>query len=178
MLAALLAVLLAEHFDTLLVASGSRDMFVGAATVGLGGVFSALLELGRQLALKLGVKWNIDMSKVLGGIVPVALVLVLTGCASSKSIPTSSDANVSAEVVTAKGGTIACATALSVTLDPETGNVTALTCATNGGWTDPPTTEETTALGKFGESLLGVVRLPFDVLAALGRAMGGIAPQP
>jgi hypothetical protein len=103
-------------------------------------------------------------------------LLALLGCASSKSIPTSSDANVSSEVVTAKGGTIACATALSATLDPATGNVTSLTCATNGAWTDPPTTEETGALSKFGESLLGVARLPFDVLAAFGRAMAATAP--
>jgi hypothetical protein len=99
------------------------------------------------------------------------LALLLAGCASSKSIPTSSGANVSAEQVTAKGGTIACATGLSVTLDPATGNVTSLSCASNGGWTDPPTTEEMTALSEFGQSLIGLVSLPIQMLrAALGAA--------
>jgi hypothetical protein len=96
-------------------------------------------------------------------------LLAMAGCASSKSIPTSSDSTVSADQVTAKGGTIACATGLSATLDPATGNVTSLSCASNGAWTDPPTTEETTALSEFGKSLLGLVSLPIQMLrAALG----------
>jgi hypothetical protein len=97
------------------------------------------------------------------------IALLLTGCASSKSIPTSSDASVSAEQVTAKGGTIACATGLSATLDPETGNVTALSCASNAAWTDAPTDAETSALSEFGKSLIGLVSLPIQMLrAALG----------
>ena len=107
------------------------------------------------------------------GLVSIALLaaIVSVGCASSKSIPTSSDASVSADVVTAKGGTIACASGLTASLDPATGNVTQLSCASNAAWTDPPTTEETTALSKFGESLIGLVSLPITMLrAALGAA--------
>lgn len=117
--------------------------------------------------------WAVHLALLVGATLLVASFL---GCAATTSIPTSSDAEVTAEKVTAKGGTIACAGALSATLDPATGNVTSLTCAANGAWTDPPTEGETTALAQFGDSLLGVVRLPFDVLAALGRAMGSVAP--
>jgi hypothetical protein len=102
--------------------------------------------------------------------------IVGLGCASTKSIPTSSDANVSAEGVTAKGGTIACAAGAVIELDGATGNVTKLACPTNLAWTDPPTAEETGALAQFGDALLGALRLPFDVLAAFGRAMATTAP--
>jgi hypothetical protein len=105
----------------------------------------------------------------------LALVLpLLLGAGPCQTIPTSSDAKVSATEVTAKGGTIACAVDMHVKLDPATGIPTDVDCQTNGAFTDPPSAEETTALAKFGESLLGVVRLPFDVLAAFGRAMNPV----
>jgi len=101
----------------------------------------------------------------------ITLLAVLTlGCASSKSIPTSSDASVSADAVTAKGGTIACASGLSATLVD--GEITALSCASNAAWTDPPTAEETTALSEFGKGVLSLLALPVSMLRA---ALTGIA---
>ena len=103
----------------------------------------------------------------------ITLLAVLTlGCASSKSIPTSSDASVSADAVTAKGGTIACASGLHATLVD--GEITGLDCASNAAWTDPPTAEETTALAAFGDKLLNVLSIPLTVLAAVARALAGV----
>ena len=99
-----------------------------------------------------------------------ALVLALAGCASTKSIPTSSDARVSAAQVNAKGGTIACASGLHATLVD--GEITALDCASNAAWTDPPTAEETTALSELGKGILGLLALPVSMLRA---ALTGIA---
>ena len=169
-LATLFAVLLAEKFDTMFTAPGSRDAFVMAMTVSLGGVFSATLEVGRQLLVRWGTANGIDMAKVLGGIVPLALVVILGGCASGKSIPTSSESSVTSQKVEAKGGAISCESGFVGKMDPTGEWLAELGCAGKLGWTDPPTPEETTGLGQ----ALGTVMKPLSVLAeALARLIPG-----
>jgi hypothetical protein len=108
----------------------------------------------------------------------LSVCILLTWCASQQGgIPTSSDANVSSAAVTAKGGTIACASGAQIELDPQTGMVTKLSCPSNLAWTDPPTEQEISALSKFGESLIDTLMTPFYILAGIGRAMAApVAP--
>jgi len=140
------------------------------------GVISPLIEAGRAVLLDLIPAGRLPrLYKLLGG---TLLAFALASCASTKSIPTSSDASVTDEGATAKGGTIVCAGAMTATLDPATGNVTSLTCASKGAWTDPPTESETTALSKFGDSLVGIARVPLDLLATIGTALAAPASAP
>lgn len=108
----------------------------------------------------------------LGSIVALAAIVGLVGCASQKSIPTSSYSKIEDAKLVAKGGTIACEKGLRAVLDPATGNVTALDCAESGAWTDPPTEQEVTALGQFAGRLVDLIALPITML----RAALGVAP--
>jgi hypothetical protein len=105
-----------------------------------------------------------------GTIVLLAAVLALAGCASTKSIPTSSESVVTAESVSAKGGAISCESGFTGEMDPTGEWLAKLGCAGKLGWTDPPSPEETTGLGQ----ALGSVMKPFSVLAeALARLIPG-----
>ena len=177
-LAVLISAVLAEWLDTTFADKGSRDAFVLGATIGIGTGASVILEIGRQVLLRWAQRNGIDLSKILGTITVCFVLAIATGCASTKSIPTSSDASVTPAKTEAKGGTIACARGMHTVLDPATGNVVNNDCAENGAWTDPPTPEETNALAQFGNKLLEVAQIPLDVLAAVGRALGGAAGTP
>ena len=61
-----LAVMLAERFDTVLVAKGSRDTFVMVATACLAFSLSVFLEIARQASLKLATRYGFDLSGALG----------------------------------------------------------------------------------------------------------------
>ena len=100
----------------------------------------------------------------------VALLLALSACSS---VPTSSDATIGEGGVTAKGGTIACASGLHATLTD--GEITSLDCATQGAWTDPPTEAEVSAAAAIGTKLVEVLAMPLTALAALGRMFAGVA---
>lgn len=166
MLAGLLAVMIAESFDTVLAAPGSRDAFVMAATVGLGGVISALLEFVRQVLVKWGTANGIDMTKVLGGIVTSLLVTIFVGC---ESVPTSSEGSVGEGGVNGKGGTYACAEGYTSQVLPD-GSAIPGNCAKGLVWTDPPTPEESTGLVKVVE----VIMAPIDkFVSALARLIPG-----
>jgi hypothetical protein len=83
LLAIAAAGLLAEWLDKRLASPGSVESVELALTVGLGTVFSSLIELFRQLAVRAGTKYGLDMTKILGGIVPLALLL--TACVGAQT---------------------------------------------------------------------------------------------
>jgi hypothetical protein len=83
-LASSAAVLLAERLDTLIVSKGSYDAFVVAATVVLAPVFSVAVEITRQSLLLASRRRGIDLTRVLGKLAVLTVLLVL-GCAHAHS---------------------------------------------------------------------------------------------
>jgi hypothetical protein len=66
LLASFIALVVVETFDTAFVAPGMRDTFVVMAGAGLGTVLSVMIEVGRQIVLRISRVYGIDLSKVLG----------------------------------------------------------------------------------------------------------------
>jgi hypothetical protein len=171
-LAVAVASILAERLDALLAAPGSRESVELALTVSLSTFFSVAIEIGRQIAIRAGQAYGLDLSKILGTIAACLLVVIATGCSG---IPTSSQANV-AEKVTSQGGAIACESGFTSTLSAD-GTLTAVGCTGGITWTDPPTTEESTGLfGAIGDAITGLLSLPARMIG--GLAAGAQAATP